>query len=455
MKLFVDNYPEQTRLSILFAMKFFKYTISSLFLLLFSLPLLGLFIVLEERATYPLNRQLNLEQISSIEDMLIEYDPRYLFNNNDQSIELNEAESNALLIYFSQQLNNNNFDWLTDSAMSVELLPGTIKLAGSFAIKPNLFGRYLNFEASFEELDNKLIMQYLRLGDLKIPELIFRSLLNYSQKELAGNDNYLLLNLMLASIKQLEIRENYLGLTVNWTSNDFDLVREQARRLLIGQTTHNHLITFQNHLTSITTATPPETRSISLNALLAPLFSLALESPGDPVEENQAILLILSAFLLDELAIEDLVGPEAATTTIPKPLRVTLEARDDLPRHVIASAAIAAYADNDMANILSIYKEVHDSRSNSGFSFSDITANQIGTRIGELATSNQNSAIQLQRFFAEVERESEYMLPVGRPDGISEAEFTAQYGSRSSDAYLNRLETIETAIEQLPIFQRL
>ena len=158
---------------------------------------------------------------------------------------------------------------------------------------------------------------------------------------------------------------------------------------------------------------------------------------------------------MDELAIEDLVGPEAATTTIPKPLRVTLEARDDLPRHLIASAAIAAYADNDMANILSIYKEVHDSRSNSGFSFSDITANQIGTRIGELATSNQNSAIQLQRFFAEVERESEYMLPVGRPDGISEAEFTAQYGSRSSDAYLNRLETIETAIEQLPIFQRL
>ena len=224
MKLFVDNYPEQTRLSILFAMKFFKYTISSLFLLLLSLPLLGLFIVLEERATYPLNRQLNLEQISSIEDMLIEYDPRYLFNNNDQSIVLNVAESNALLIYFSQQLNNINFDWLTDSAMSDGVLPGTIKLAGSLAIRPNLFGRYLNFEASFEELDNKLIMQYLRLGDLKIPDLIFRSLLNYSQKELAGNDDYLLLNLMLGSIKQLEIRENYLGLTDNWTSNDFDLV---------------------------------------------------------------------------------------------------------------------------------------------------------------------------------------------------------------------------------------
>ena len=435
-------------------MKFFKYTISSLFLLLLSFPLLGLFIVLEETTTYPLNRQLNLEQIGSIEDMLIEYDPRYLFNNNDQSIDLNETESNALLIYFSQQLNNNNFEWITDSSMSVELLPNTLNLAGSFAIKPNLFGRYLNFEASFNELDNKLILQDLRLGGFKVPALIFRPLLNYSQKELARNNNYLLVNSILRSIKHLEIRENYLGLTVNWTSEDFDLLREQARRLLIDQTTHKQLITFQNHLTSITTAMAPETRSISLNALLVPLFSLALESAGDPIEENQAILLILSAFLLDELAIEDLVGPESAAATMPKPLRVTLESRDDLPRHMIASAAIAAYADNDMANILSIYKEVHDSRSNSGFSFSDITANQIGTRIGELATSNQNSAIQLQRFFAGVELESEYMPPVGRPDGISEAEFTAQYGSRSSDTYLNRLATIETTIEQLPIFQR-
>ena len=54
-----------------------------------------------------------------------------------------------------------------------------------------------------------------------------------------------------------------------------------------------------------------------------------------------------------------------------------------------------------MANMLSIYKEVHDSRSNSGFSFSDITANQIGTRIGELATEiriqHYNFNVSLQK----------------------------------------------------------
>ncbi|MDC1435711.1 hypothetical protein N8303_00445 [Gammaproteobacteria bacterium] len=436
-------------------MKFFSYTLSLFILLVLSLPLLGLFIALEETSTYPLNRQLSLEQISSIEDMLIEYDPRYLFNNSDQFIELNEAESNALLIYFSQQLNNYNFDWLTDNTLSIELMPGSAKLGGSFAIKPNLFGRYLNVETSFEQVRNNLILQDLRLGDLKIPSFILRPFLNYSQQVLADNDNYRLLNLMLASIRQFEIKENYLGLTINWTTENFDLVREQARRLLIDETTHNQLITFQNHLTAILNEVPEDIRSISLNALIAPLFSLAMETEGDPVEENQAILLILSSFLLAELEIEDLVGTEAAAATISRPLRVTLEARDDLPRHMIASAAIAAYADNDMANMLSIYKEVHDSRSNSGFSFSDITANQIGTRIGELATEDQNTALQLQRFFAEVALESEYIPLVGRADGISEAEFIAQYGSRSSDTYLNRLEMIEDSIEQLPIFQSL
>lgn len=455
MKLFVDNYPEQTRLSILFAMKFFKYTASLLLLLLFSVPLLGLFIVLEESATHPLNTELSFQEISSIENMLIEYDPRYLFNSNDQFIELDEAETKALLNYFSQQLNNYDFDWLIDNAMSVELLPGLIKLGGSLAIKPNLFGSFINYEASFKEEDNSLILQELIFGELKIPSIIFNPFLNYSQKELTENDNYLLAKSMLASIKQFEVDEDYLSLTINWSAENFDLIRDQARRLLIDQTTHNQLISFQNHLSTTLNAKPEDTRSLSLNDLLVPLFSLAIESEGDPIEENQAIFLILSAFLLDELAIEDLVGAEPLLESARRSLRVTLEGRDDLPRHIVASAAIAAYADNNMANMLSTYKEVHDSRRNSGFSFSDITANQIGTRIGELATSDLNKALQVQRFFAELELESEYMPPVGRPDGISEAEFTAQYGNRSSEAYLNRLAMIEATIDQLPIFQSL
>lgn len=435
-------------------MKVFIYSISFLLLLLFSLPLLTLFIVLEDSANFPVNQQLDQQQLSSIENMLIEYDPRYWFNNSDQLIELDEAESNALLLYFSQQLSNSSLEWINGSSMLAELNAESASLKGSFALKPSLFGSYLNFEARFKQENNAVFLQSLRLGGITIPDFIIRPLYNYNKQALVQNNNFLLLSSILDAVNQIEIKENYLGLNIHWETVNAGFISEQARRLFIDQSTHDNLVAYQNHLISILDLVPETNRSISLNALLNPLFTYALENDGDPKEENRAIFLILVSYLFDELDIEDLVGPEA-TSAAGRPLRVTLENRDDLPRHMIGSAAIAAYADNNLANMLSIYKEVQDSRSYSGFSFSDITANQIGTRLGELTNRSQRSALQLQRFFADVELETDYMPLVGRPDGISEAEFIAQYESRNSEAYLNRMQSIGNTIEQLPIFQGL
>lgn len=434
-------------------MKFLTYSISLIFLFIFSLPLLSLFLIIQDAANFPLSRQLDQQQLNSIENMLIEYDPRYLFNNEDQFIELNEADSNAILNYFSQQLNSTGIDWVTDSTMVLELSQDSAKLLGTFKIKPNLFGSYINFEASFEQINDALFLQDLRLGDFILPRFIVRPLINYSKLELAEDNNYLLYNSVLASINQIDLREDYLALTFNWGAVDTKLLSEQARRLLIDQATRDMLISYQQQLITVLNEVPETSTSISLNNLIAPLFNHALENEGDPRVENQTIFLILSCYLLDVLDIEYLVGPEALESTKVRSLRVTLESRDDLPRHMLGSAAIAAYADNDLANLLSIYKEVQDSRRNSGFSFSDITANQIGTRIGELSNRNQNTALQLQRFFSQMESEVEYMPLVGPPDGISEAEFISQYGNRNSEAYLNRMESIESTIAQLAIFQ--
>ncbi len=435
-------------------MKVFIYSIGILLLLLFSLPLLILFIALEDSTNFPVNQQLDQQQLSSIENILIEYDPRYWFNSSDQFIELNEAESNALLLYFSQQLSNSSPEWIKGSSLLAELNAESATLNGSFAIKPSLFGSYLNFEARFKHENNTVFLQSLRFGGITIPDFIIRPLFNYSNQTLAQNNNFLLLSSILDAVNEITIRENYLGLNVNWEAVDTDFISEQARRLFIDQSTHDNLVTYQNHLNSVLEMLPQASRSTSLNTLLNPLFNYALENDGDPMEENRVIFLILVSYLFDELDIEDLLGPEATSTTS-RSLRITLENRDDLPRHMIGSAAIATYADSNLANMLSIYKEVQDSRSYSGFSFSDITANQIGTRLGELSNRSQRAALQLQRFFADVEFETDYMPLVGRPDGISEAEFIAQYENRDSEAYLNRMQSIGNTIEQLPIFQGL
>ena len=163
--------------------------------------------------------------------------------------------------------------------------------------------------------------------------------------------------------------------------------------------------------------------------------------------------MVLSCYLLDELDLEDLLGSSVTANELPRQLRITLESRDDLPRHLIASAAIAAYGDDDLANILSIFKEVQDSRTSSGFSFSDITANLIGTRLGRLSMQDADTAEQLQQFFAQVSDERDYIPLLGRPDGISEAEFLSAYGNRNSEAYRLRINEIEASIEQLTVFK--
>lgn len=433
-------------------MKFLSYSLGALCLFLLSLPLLSLFLVLENSPNFSLNRQFDQQQISSIENMLIEYDPRFLFNNDNQFIELNETESNALLNYFSQQLNDNELNWMTDNVMSVEFLPDAASLSGTLALKPNIFGTYLNFEANFQQINNMITLQNLRLGDLALPNFILSPFLNYADNEFAHKDNYLFLSSAFNAIKQIDLNENYLALTLELGADDMNILGDQARRLLIDETTRNNLITYQRHLISTLNAIPQSNQSISLNNLLKPLFTLALESNVDPREENQAILLILSCYLFEGLDVEDLLGTESPELIITDSRRITLEARDDLPRHMIGSAAIAAYADNNLSNMLSTYKEVQDSRSFSGFSFSDITANQIGTRIGELASTNQSTALYIQRFFAELSNETDYMPLVGPPDGITESEFIELYVDRNSDDYLNRMSNIKATIDRLAIF---
>ena len=434
-------------------MKFFTYALSISFLFLLSLPLLVLFVVLENEPRYPLSSKLDQEQLASIQEILIKHDPRLLANTNTQVITLDEAESNAILVYFSQMINGYDIDWLTDNSIAIELNPGTATLKGAVVFKPNAFGRHLNFEAQLAETAEGFEIQEFRIADYRMPDFILRPLLAYSLDLLTRNSNYQLVDSVLSSVGQVTFEDHYLSLVVNWESSNLAEIREQARRLLVDRQTSERLLAYQGQLLQVIQAIPANNRSVSLNDLLGPLFTFALRDNDNPGEENRAIFLVLSCYLLDELDLEDLLGSSVTANELPRQLRITLESRDDLPRHLIASAAIAAYGDDDLANILSIFKEVQDSRTSSGFSFSDITANLIGTRLGRLSMQDADTAEQLQQFFAQVSDERDYIPLLGRPDGISEAEFLSAYGNRNSEAYRLRINEIEASIEQLTVLK--
>ena len=106
-----------------------------------------------------------------------------------------------------------------------------------------------------------------------------------------------------------------------------------------------------------------------------------------------------------------------------------------------------------MAEVLSVYKEVHDSRYRTGFSFTDIAANQAGALLGTLATRSEADARLFQDMMKGSLSETDYLPQQGTYDGMTEQEFIDQYGSTDSPAYLQRLEAITDSIVALPFYQ--
>jgi hypothetical protein len=434
-------------------MRFFTYLLGVTGLFILSLPFLMFFTLLEEQPASALNTQLSRQNLEDIQGIVLNNGPGLLGGSETLLIELNEQESNALLTYLIRQGLNADNQWLEGLGANLTYQPELLSLEGTVAINLIISRSYLNFSARFIAEDNHFILAGLQLSDHEIPAFIFQPLLDAVKDFVSTDPNFRLASAILASINSIRIADQHIEFNLNWESESLLSLQSLARQLLIDPLTAEQLLSYQRRLQEILAGLPENRRSASLMEVLVPLFSHALAMPGRPKEENRAIFTVLCAYVLTELNLADLLGPLSAELSQPRQLRITLESRDDLPRHLIASAAIAAYADNDLADILAFYKEVQDSRTSSGFSFSDMSANRVGTRLGILSNTSESAAENLQRFFAKVQREDAFMPLVGGPDGISEVEFIRRYGSRNSEAYELRIREIEQKIDALPVFQ--
>jgi hypothetical protein len=73
------------------------------------------------------------------------------------------------------------------------------------------------------------------------------------------------------------------------------------------------------------------------------------------------------------------------STLIPKsPLQLTLHQRQDLAGHWLATASISLLANRQVAEAISMYKELLDGQQNKGMDVTDLIANQAGSLLAEL-----------------------------------------------------------------------
>jgi uncharacterized protein YfiM (DUF2279 family) len=194
----------------------------------------------------------------------------------------------------------------------------------------------------------------------------------------------------------------------------------------------------------------------SLVNLLRPMFSYAADRSdegNDPVKENRAALVALALYAA--AAPEDLgrlIGEAEAQALPPlKGIEITLGGRADLAKHFFVSAALSAAANDAIADVMGVFKEVQDSRGGSGFSFADLAADRAGVRFGQLAVQAPGA---LQQRAAAAREEGEFMPAVDNlPEGMQEPDFIRRFASRDSDAYAKVAAEIETRLDRCALFQ--
>lgn len=192
----------------------------------------------------------------------------------------------------------------------------------------------------------------------------------------------------------------------------------------------------------------------SLTAMLPALMQQAAArgATGRATEENAAALLAL-AFYVNSWPLNVLV-PDARSWRPAMARNLRLRGRHDLAQHFAVSALIASAAGTPIAAMAGIYKEMNDARGGSGFSFSDIAADQAGTMFGQRATASLDSARDLQSRVAGGVSEDDLMPAVDDlADNMPEAEFMRRFGGIGAPAYNAAIGDIARRIAALPLFR--
>lgn len=304
--------------------------------------------------------------------------------------------------------------------------------------------RYLNLQLSLFETEDRPLIDALHIGPLVVPKVMARSV--FSALVGAGS-RALGLPGADAVLKQVSFSPAGLNLTYQWDTRLVEAVREQ----LVPADDVARLRDFHLHLVASLVG---RQGAVSLPEVAAPLFELATTraAAGDPVADNRAALMVLSAYVggrsLKTLA------PEAADWPAARRVSVRLHGRVDLAKHFINSAVLAATGGEFISQAIGLSKELDDSRGGSGFSFVDLLADEAGTHLGKRLTESRVMARELQQRAAGTTREADWMpAPDGLQEAMTEAEFTQRYGGVGGEGYAKVLDDIEARIAAATLYR--
>jgi hypothetical protein len=295
---------------------------------------------------------------------------------------------------------------------------------------PNELGGWLNLSARLVAPDGTLGLEEVELGSLPVPPVLAELLM---EQALVALDIPALPSGIAFSPDAVRVQPVL----------STGAAREGVSALL-PEDEQARVLAAQRRLTGLGLLRSGQ-RSADAAELLSALIASA-PMGADPVAENRAAILALAAYVNGRSL------PDPSGTPPPRSIPVLMRGRDDIPQHFLTSAALVLQGGSGLANLIGLAKELDDADSASGFSFSDLAANQAGNRFAELATDSPNAARRVQRLARAGLSADDIMPQVDwLPETMSRATFERDFGGRDGPTYRRVVEEIERRIEALPI----
>ncbi len=407
------------------------------------------FLGLENDALIVSTTELSTQNIKRAKQLIDEYRPQKMKEGQEKSLTVSEGDLNLSFYYFLSHIPGGQ-----NISTGVKLEPGTAEIAASVTLPENSFGNYLNILVMLSQTNGKLVLNMVKLGKIEVTGWPARQVLPIALFVLTQTKTYPELIEVVGAVKDYQFRKNQLFLAYEWKSEVAKKLKKKAREMLVPEEERNRLMFYNEHLAKYSKR--DNGPKASLSTFLQPIFALAKErttSTHEPILENRSAITVLALFTLKK-PLNLLIGEQNNTKPpMPRKMNLTLRGRHDLAQHFMLSAAIAAIADSDLANIIGLFKELDDSRGGSGFSFDDLAADRAGVRFAEIATTNEGAG-RVQEQMSRISSESDFMPDIGRlPVGMQEMEFKKRYNDLDSAAYREVKEEIEQRITACRIFQ--
>jgi hypothetical protein len=427
-----------------------RFTFTLLVIGLLLCPLWGAFLLLEKVPRIASAISPSVESVGRAERLLREVDPRRLRQGQLKTIDLKESDFNVALGHALGR-----FAMTRQVRAEVDFAPRGAAVAATIELPANPIGSYLNIAFTLLPTPAGLDVSQVRLGRLAIPVWGVRKTLALAQEFAQTRAEYRDIEAALRAIHAVTLTDSTASVVFRWDEQLAARLGEHGRDLLLPAADRERLTAYRRHINAFIDAST--TPSLPLIALLKPTFEFAASrtrGKSSVLLENRAALLALALTAIGRpQAWNHLLGDELANAVSPtkRRPRLTLQGRDDLPKHFLLSAALVGAADTAVADVIGVYKEVKDSHGGSGFSFVDLAADRAGVRFAEKAA---RSPRELQRAVVALTTESE-LLPSSADlsEGLQAADFERRFQNRDSAEYRKVAASIEARLDRLALYQ--